>query len=248
MAKVEKAILTEYTNDGSVVMSNIRKGKAGLPIIGNNETYSATLVTEWYDGSPMDDSKADGAVYLKYKGTEYPNYTGSYFRVNLPNFGELFLEKDTVAQMRGLSSTEILLLKMGYYKGVKLNGYYQKGDTPAPIEYYLSDTTESDDGGSVFEVGGIKLEHEFVGVLDIKYFGAKCDGIQDDSDFIEKAVEYARANKLKLVGNGTIRLTRSVDLRCVELDILGEIELDYDGVGIVIGGYYSAEYNPNQRI
>src|SRR5690606_21665872 len=113
---------------------------------------------------------------------------------------------------------------------------------------YLSETTESDDGGSVFEVGGIKLEHEFVGVLDIKYFGAKCDGIQDDSDFIEKAVEYARANKLKLVGNDVIRLTRSVDLRCVELDILGEIELDYDGVGIVIGGYYSAEYNPNQRI
>src|SRR5690606_4095904 len=128
MAQIQKAILTEYPNDGSVVMSNIRKGKADLPVIGNNETYSATLVTEWYDGSPMDDSKADGVVYLKYKGTEYPNYTGSYFRVNLPNFGELFLEKDTVAQMRALSSTEILLLKMGYYKGIKLNNTEWKID------------------------------------------------------------------------------------------------------------------------
>src|SRR5690606_19901407 len=177
MAQIQKAILTEYPNDGSVVMSNIRKGKADLPVIGNNETYSATLVTEWYDGSPMDDSKADGAVYLKYKGTEYPNYTGSYFRVNLPNFGELFLEKDTVAQMRDLSSTEILLLKMGYYKGVKLSGYYEKGDTPAPIEYYLSDTVEEDDGGSVFEVGGIKLEHEFGGYIHVSYFGVVGNGI-----------------------------------------------------------------------
>src|SRR5690606_26098117 len=162
-------------NDGSVVMSNIRKGKTGLPIIGNNETYSATLVTEWYDGSPMDDSKADGAVYLKYKGTEYPNYTGSYFRVNLPNWGETFLQKPNVDSLRNMSSTEILLLKMGYYKGVTLLGYYAEngGDTPAPIEYYLSYTAESDDGGSVFEVGGIKLEHEFVNYADISYFGAK---------------------------------------------------------------------------
>src|SRR5690606_10389003 len=142
MAKAQKATLTEYTNDGSVVMSNIRKGKADLPVIGSNETYSAALVTEWYDGSPMDDSKADGAVYLKYKGTEYPNYTGSYFRVNLPNWGETFLQKPNVASLRNMSSTEILLLKMGYYKGVNLLGYYAEngGDTPAPIIYYLSET------------------------------------------------------------------------------------------------------------
>lgn len=200
MAKVQKAILTEYTNDGSVVMSNIRKGKTDLPIIGNNETYSATLVTEWYDGSPMDDSKADGAVYLKYKGTEYPNYTGSYFRVNLPNFGELFLEKDTVAQMRGLSSTKILLLKIGYYKGVKLNGYYQEGDTPSPIEYYLSDTTESDDGGSVFEVGGVKLEHEFVDVLNLAYYGIKIGlDVLNNHTRVNLAIAYSSRN-----GNITI--------------------------------------------
>lgn len=161
MAKVQKAILTEYTNDGSVVMSNIRKGKTDLPIIGNNETYSATLVTEWYDGSPMDDSKADGAVYLKYKGTEYPNYTGSYFRVNLPNDGELFLEKDTVAQLRAMSAVEILLLKMGYYKGVKLNGYHEKGDIPKPEEFKIFTTVEDESSATVVEVSDIKLVSKF---------------------------------------------------------------------------------------
>src|SRR5690606_35560101 len=123
----------------------------------------------------MDDSKAGGSVYLKYKGTEYPDYTGSYFRVNLPNFGELFLEKDTVAQMRALSSTEVLLLKMGYYKGVKLNGYWSKGDAPT-VEYFLSETTEEDDGGSVIEVGGVKFEHDFKYRVDIRNYGLVGDG------------------------------------------------------------------------
>src|SRR5690606_37459438 len=105
------------------------------------------------------------------------------------NFGELFLEKDTVSQMRDLSSTEILLLKMGYYKGVKLNGYYEKGDTPAPIEYYLSETAESDDGGSVFEVGGIKLEHKFTESLDLSYYGVKSNSLEDQTALIQKAID-----------------------------------------------------------
>lgn len=199
MAKVQKAILTEYTNDGSVVMSNIRKGKADLPVIGGNETYSATLVTEWYDGSPMDDSKADGAVYLKYKGTEYPNYTGSYFRVNLSNWGETFLQKPNVASLRNLSSTEILLLRMGYYKGVNLLGYYAEngGDIPTPIEYYLSDTAEEDDGGSVFEVGGIKLEHDFGNDVDVRYYGYH--GMSSQKSSINKAA--LRYSRLKVTGD-----------------------------------------------
>ena len=96
---IEKVIRTEYP-DGQVVLSNIRN-KKGVPVFKENDTYTATKVTTWYDGTPMDSSKADGKVYLRHKVFD------EYFLVNLPNWGETFLEKDTMAQVRALTSTEL---------------------------------------------------------------------------------------------------------------------------------------------
>lgn len=152
------------------------------------ESVNFEEVTTWWDGTPMDDSKADGEVYRKLPSS----VGGGYVRRVYDNFGQLFLEKDTMAEMRALSPTEILLIQIGRYKGVKLNGYYAKGDTPAPIEYLLSETLGSDDGGSVIEVGGIKLAHEFVGEVDIRYFGAKGDGVYNNTDSIRKAYKAAK--------------------------------------------------------
>ena len=124
-------------------------------------------VTTYYDGSAMTNAKVDGDLYIK-NGT-------TFYRKVIDKDGQLFLEKDTMAQMRALTAFEILLLKAGVYKGVKLNGYYTKNDTPAPIEYYLSDTSAIDDEGSVITVGDIKLEHTFIGYINVLYFGIKGD-------------------------------------------------------------------------
>lgn len=61
-----------------------------------------------------------------------------------------FLIKSTMADLRTLSSDEIISLQGNnpVYKGVELLGYYEMGDTPSPIHYYISDTNEEDDGGS----------------------------------------------------------------------------------------------------
>lgn len=202
MATVQRASMIQYP-DGQVAIHNIRKKRPSIPVFGPNESYSATLVNSWWDGTPMDDSKADGNVYFKLKklpegaDSGLSQYIGSYFKVNLPNDGELFLEKDTMAEMRGLNSTEILLLQMGYYKGVKLNGYYTKGDTPASIEYSLSDTFEIDDGGSVIEVGGVKLTHDFKNIIHISYFGGRGDFTDIDSPYTDNsAVINTALNKL----------------------------------------------------
>lgn len=48
-----------------------------------------------------------------------------------------FLIKNTMADMRSLSACEITLLQSGCYAGVELLGYYEKGDTPAPITYFF---------------------------------------------------------------------------------------------------------------
>jgi len=84
-----------------------------------------------------------------------------------------FLIKNTMADMRNLCARELTELQDGYYSGIQLLGYYQAGDTPNPINYYLSSTTDPDDGGSVIAIGSIKLEHKFTGPLDVRYFGAQ---------------------------------------------------------------------------
>lgn len=200
----QRAIIEKY-QDGSVVISNLRNN-LGVQIFGTNETITATLVSQYYDGTIMNDSKVDGKIYLKLKylptGSDdfMQQYIGKYFLVNLPNFGEKFLYKDAIVRdsstpdgntvLRELSSTEILLLKMKYYKGVKVSGYYKNGDIPGSIDYYLSTTSLIDDGGSVIDVGGIKLEHNFVGEVDALRFGADRSGVKDSSPFIQKALDY----------------------------------------------------------
>ncbi|WP_293944781.1 MULTISPECIES: hypothetical protein [unclassified Sphingobacterium] len=87
-----------------------------------------------------------------------------------------FLIKDTMAAMRDISAAESSALQDGTYNGVQLLGYYEKGDTPAPIIYHyvnlLNDPDPGpDDGGSVVQAGGIKLEHKFsTDEVDLRYF------------------------------------------------------------------------------
>lgn len=88
---------------------------------------------------------------LTWNGSEW-----SHIPFDLEVRGE-FLIADNVQELRNIPEQVLQLLVNGTYKGVTLLGYYIKGDTPAPIEYYLSDTIDPDDGGSVFEVGSIKL-------------------------------------------------------------------------------------------
>ena len=81
-----------------------------------------------------------------------------------------FLIKNTMADMQSLSSLEIQALKTGTYDGVELLGYYEKGDIPAAIVYYLVPIDQdpgTDNGGSIIEVGDEKLEHKFNGATDV---------------------------------------------------------------------------------
>lgn len=103
------------------------------------------------------------------------------------------LIKNTLLEMRNLSTSEIEGLQgtAPVYTGVKLLGYYKKGDTPAPIIYYVAETDPgSDNGGSVVEVGGIKLLHDFGKRIDIRYFGAVGNNLNDDTNSIKNAALY----------------------------------------------------------
>ena len=158
------------------------------PTTGLSTNYKE--VTTWYDGTPMTDAKTDGNLYRK-RGSKY-------LRKVIDKDGELFLEKDTMAQMRALTGYEILLLKAGVVKGVKLNGYYAKGDTPTPIEYFISQTTKTDDLGSVIQVGDLKFEHKFEEAVDARYYGAKSDGVYDNTFNLNTL--FANQSNIKIDG------------------------------------------------
>ena len=211
-------------------MANIEKpiwsvdGQTLTNVLVNNKSTTYNKVSNWYDGTPMDDSKLDDDfVYVKYEG--------EYLVRNMEE-GQV-LQKDTMDEMRNLSTFETLLLKIGIYKHVQLNGYYEKGDTPEPINYKISDTVEDDDGGSVIETHlGDKLEHDFNRYVNVLYFGlGKPGGAEVDAEFdnlldflnkdtSETVVYFPKGYKYRISSTKTFR---------TQVNIEAEASINYTG-------------------
>lgn len=132
-----------------------------------------------------------------------------------------FLVKNTMADMRDLSVDEIASLQGldPIYVGVQLLGYYDRGDTPSPIIYYFSSTeTSLDDGGSIIVLPEGRLIHNFGSEVFIGYFGAKGDLLQNDSPFIQKALDYCRQKKRAIAyGIGDYRIEDTLKQFCSSL-------------------------------
>lgn len=159
--------------------------------------------TTWYDGTAISDAKCDGVIYRK-KGTKY-------YKKSFNNFDTQYLIKNTIQDLRNITSVEVLMLKMNIYKGVQVQGYYAKGDTPAPIVYDLVEgSVDVDDGGSVIVVGTNRFIHVF-DTVNVKYYGAKETGTDDDSAYINNAlsnryVQFLEFNKKTYLINSSINV------------------------------------------
>lgn len=169
--------------------------------------------------------------------------------------GAEFIEKDTMADFRAITEREIWAIQQGHFKGVKLNGYYTKGDTPSPIEYYISDTSELDNGGSVIEVEGIKLEHTFDYQVNIQYFGAISDETFDNKFIFQKVLSYlnnftggkqlviSSKDGIGFLTSQSFNLPTGFDIICHSPIIF---DIDNNTSGLIIGS--KDEYNFRRNI
>lgn len=133
------------------------------------------IETNWYDGTPITDTRLDGDIFRK-KGSIYYQKTIDK---------KTFLKINTIADLR---------LQNGYYEGqeVILLGYYESGDKyPLNYKFTIENfNTNIDDGGSVIKSTRGSWIAQFGKEIDPRDFGAKNDGSVDNIPFVRKAMSY----------------------------------------------------------
>ena len=91
---------------------------------------------------------------------------------------------DSIANMKNLN-TEIEANAT-----VELLGYYSKGDGGGGTFYWDSTSIEDDNGGTIIEATGVvdgRYIRNYSGAVNVKWFGAKGDGITDDAISVDNA-------------------------------------------------------------
>jgi|GEM_PF-3019256 len=86
---------------------------------------------------------------------------------------------------------------------VEMTGYYGPGDGGGGLFYWDATSTAADDGAMTIKVAGTDTGRyrRIASSINVKMFGAKGDGIADDSAAIQAAVNYARSIAVANGGN-----------------------------------------------
>ncbi|TMV49066.1 hypothetical protein FE783_15470 [Paenibacillus mesophilus] len=142
--------------------------------------------------------------------------------------------------MREINSVDELRSTPGVTDGrqVSLRGYYV--DVPGAgggLLYWDADSTETDNGGTVFAVAGVatgrwKREHKVR--LNLSWFGWKGHGLEDDSARVQAAVDALTAGGVIEAGPGKVRIGNTIRVRTVPIV--------FEGAGGTDGDEFSTQY------
>lgn len=207
--------------------------------------FNATKVTTWWDGSVMNDGKVDNYIYFKNK----PELGGGYAKRDYD--GAFMLQKDTMADMRALSSYEKALLLTRVVKGIQLNGYYANGDK-APLLYTYKTGSFTDNSGGTIVISGMAggLIADFGGKVHFKDFGTVNSLSIDDATPIANAVTHCRASGDSLILPSTNVLYSASDMNFTlirNLRLEGRVDLAVTKI-ILVGSSSSTTTPDNAYI
>lgn len=106
-----------------------------------------------------------------------------------------------------LTVDNIAQLKLNSNMGrVDVLGYSYIGDGGGGIFYWDSDSIEPDNGGTIIQATGIstgRWKRLYSGSVNVKWFGAKGDGINDDTSYVENAFNSLTSNQTLDFGKST---------------------------------------------
>lgn len=186
-----KGLIKSIGTDGKEVLSNILGSSSGAQL-----TYKET--STYADGTPMSDAKVDGDIYIK--------HDGKYYSKSYRNEDRKVLTVNSIEDLRTLPQRDIVLLRLGYYKMVETQGYYEPGDGGG-FEYIVKYGAGADDGYLIIRTDNDSNMHFVPNIKDVtfpKLSGCKGDGTFDDGPrlnlFFEKSLELGNTVVINWVG------------------------------------------------
>lgn len=115
---------------------------------------------------------------------------------------------------------------------VQLLGYYEElPGKGGGMLYWDADSTETDNGGTVFAVAGAatgRWKREQATRLDLAWFGWRGDGLEDDSARVQAAVDALPTGGTIEAGPGKVRIENTVLVRSVPVVFEGAGGTDND--------------------
>jgi hypothetical protein len=92
------------------------------------------------------------------------------------------------------------------------------------------------------------VEERLNDMVHVRDMGCVCDGVNDDTVSLNRAIAEAQLRGCRLIGDGTIRVTATVNMRGVEVDLsAASIAIDDAAAMLVIGGSSLLAVNPAQE-
>jgi len=150
------------------------------------------------------------------------------------------LTVDSIAELRALDAAAAAV--------VIVNGYYERGDRGGGLFTWQTGATEDDDNGiwilpdSTPATG--RWMRQYQGAMNVRWFGAYGDGIEDDSVAIAYADAYADDNLLDLLfDDGTYHVT-ALNLTCRAILEAGAV-LEWEGINPTITAIIGSTDNGN---
>jgi len=145
------------------------------------------------------------------------------YRIILKNSaGVTQFDKDRIAsigntQVQSFNSIAALRLKIGTTaaNSAQTLGYYSAGDGGGALFYWNSTSSASDNDGTIIKPTSLSGAGRWIAVLsdsiNIRQFGAKMDGSNDDSSSINVALDYAKSAGIDcVVSGGTARISNTI--------------------------------------